>query len=59
MKSLICIEMLNDFYTFGDARKVGVSVKQFFIKILEESYQCDEKRAEEISLDRFRIDVFT
>ena len=50
------------FYTCGSARKLSVSVKTCFIKIIAEIQQCDEQEAakilEEISLDRYSVDVF-
>ena len=51
------------FYTCGSARKVGASVKTCFIKIIQDVKQCDEEEAakllEEISQDRYSVDVFT
>ncbi|CAF3298666.1 unnamed protein product [Rotaria sp. Silwood2] len=50
------------FYTCGSAKKLGVSVKTCFIKIITEIKQCDEEEAgkilEKISLDRYSVDVF-
>ncbi|CAF1196954.1 unnamed protein product [Rotaria sp. Silwood1] len=50
------------FYTCGSAKKVGASVKTCFTKIIAEIKQCDEEEAakilEEISLDRYSVDVF-
>ncbi|CAF0816616.1 unnamed protein product [Adineta steineri] len=51
------------FYTCGSANKLGTSVKTCFIKIIAEIKQCNEVEAgkilEEISLDRYSVDVFT
>ncbi|CAF0826230.1 unnamed protein product [Adineta steineri] len=51
------------FYTCGSANKLGTSVKTCFIKIIAEMKQCNEDEAgkilEEISLDRYSVDVFT
>ncbi|CAF3919426.1 unnamed protein product [Rotaria sordida] len=51
------------FYTCGSAKKVGASVKTCFIKIIQDVKQCDEGEAakilEEISQDRYSVDVFT
>ncbi|CAF0767035.1 unnamed protein product [Adineta steineri] len=51
------------FYTCGSANKLGTSVKTCFIKIIAEITQCNEVEAgkilEEISLDRYSVDVFT
>ncbi|CAF1459790.1 unnamed protein product [Adineta ricciae] len=51
------------FYTCGSARKVGASVKTCFVKIIQDVKQCDEEEAskilEEISQDRYSVDVFT
>ena len=50
------------FYTCGSVTKVGTSVKKCFTKIIKEMKQCDEEEAvkilEEISLDRYTVDVF-
>ncbi|UJR17947.1 hypothetical protein I4U23_004846 [Adineta vaga] len=50
------------FYTCGSARKLGASVKTCFIKIIAEMKQTNEEEAskilEEISLDRYSVDVF-
>ncbi|UJR17796.1 hypothetical protein I4U23_004695 [Adineta vaga] len=50
------------FYTCGSARKIGASVKTCFIKIIAEMKQINEEEAsnilEEISLDRYSVDVF-
>jgi len=50
------------FYTCGSASKLGVSVKECFIKIIRDVNQCDEEKAKEIweniDLDRYSVDVF-
>ena len=43
------------FYTCGSAKKLGVSVKSCFIKIIEEVKQCNEKEAGEIFEKRFHL----
>lgn len=51
------------FYTCGSAKKVGASVKRCFTKIIADVKQCTEEEAakifEEISLNRYSVDVFT
>ncbi|CAF1359167.1 unnamed protein product [Didymodactylos carnosus] len=50
------------FYTCGNAKKLAITVKTCFIKIIAEIKQCNEEEAtnifQKISVDRYSVDVF-